>query len=84
MFSARDCAFANFLSDLARRDLRRFAPGEPVSWGWTSVLLWMSEELAAQAGTLQTPDATRRDMLDLASAMRERVREARRSLRQAA
>ncbi len=84
MFIARDCAFANYLMELARRDLRRFAPGEPVSWGWTSVLLWMSEELTEHAGVLQTPDATRRDMLEMAGAMRDRVRAARRSLRQAA
>lgn len=84
MFNARDCAFANFLMELALRDLQRFGPGQPISWGWTSVLLWMSEELASQASCLQTPDATRQDMLALSRSMRDRVREARRSLRSAA
>lgn len=84
MFNARDCAYANYLTDLARRDLQRFSADQPISWGWTTVLLWMSEELASQTATLQTPEATRHDMLDLSRAMRDRVREARRSLRNAA
>ncbi len=84
MFNARDCALANYMLEMLRRDMTRYGPGEAMPWGWTSVLLWMSEEAASYAMTLRTPDATRRDLLDLARQARMRVREARRSLREVA